>query len=374
MNLPPPRPSSQPIRVLVVDDSALMRQSVRRVLDEATDIEVVDIARDGLEALLKVEKLRPDVVTMDVEMPRLDGISALKLLMDRFPTPVVMFSSLTAEGTEATIKALSLGAVDFMCKPNGQSSTGFSAIASDLATKVRQAATTRVRRLITPPSGHGIPSGDQATPTSVAPISLSGARPQKLVVVGSSTGGPRALSELIQQIPAPLGAAAILVQHLPSGFTRSLAERLDQQSRLTIAEARDGEPLMNDRVLLAPGDFHLKVTPQRTALDQGPRLHGVRPSVDVTLESAAAAFGRAVLAVILTGMGEDGRAGCQAVKAAGGTVLAEAESTCVVYGMPRAVVEAGLADEVVPLSHMGAAVLHHLSALQPRSAGRPVRA
>ncbi|MFN0070933.1 MAG: chemotaxis response regulator protein-glutamate methylesterase [Chloroflexota bacterium] len=356
-----------PIRVLVVDDSAFMRQSVRRVLDAEPDIEVVDIARDGLEGLLKLEQLRPDVVTMDVEMPRLDGLATLKLLMERLPSPVVMFSSLTAAGTEATVKALSLGAVDFMRKPTAAGHAGISEIAAELVEKVRHAARTRVR---TAAAARSAPPPVR----SVGPSPVSGERPNKLLVVGSSTGGPRALAELVADLPGQLGAAALLVQHLPAGFTRSLAERLDQASSLGIAEACNGESLMSNRVLLAPGDFHLELTLQRVTLNQGPKRHGVRPSVDVTLESAAAIFGPATLAVILTGMGEDGRDGCRAVKAAGGTVLAEAESTCVVYGMPRAVVEAGLADEIVPLDKMAAAITRHLARLNERTARRPVHA
>ncbi|HZR97056.1 MAG TPA: CheB methylesterase domain-containing protein [Chloroflexota bacterium] len=209
------------------------------------------------------------------------------------------------------------------------------------------------------------------TPGAVPPpLFASRPAPDRLLVIGSSTGGPRALAELTAGLPGDLPAAALIVQHLPAGFTRSLAERLDQGSALAIGEAREHDLLATGRALVAPGDFHLKLAGCRVALDQGPRRHGVRPSVDTTLEHAAETFGPAVLAVILTGMGEDGTAGARAVKAAGGVVLAEDESTCVVFGMPRSVITAGLADEVVPLDQMAAAIRRHLAALPARVARR----
>ncbi|MBI3964332.1 MAG: chemotaxis response regulator protein-glutamate methylesterase [Chloroflexi bacterium] len=344
-----------------------MRQSVRRVLDADPEIEVLDTARDGLDALVKIERLQPDVVTLDVEMPNLDGLSALRLLMERFPRPVVMFSSLTAAGTDATVQALSLGAADFLCKPSGQSSAGISAIAEELVSKVKRAARARIRRplAVTP----------VRLPVSPAPrLPIGDPAPTRLLVVGSSTGGPRALAELMGALPSDLGCAIVIVQHLPAGFTRSLAERLNQLSPLEITEARDGDILTVGRALLAPGDFHLKLGTRRVALDMGPRRHGVRPSVDTTLEDAAAVFGGSVLGVILTGMGEDGAAGAGAVKAVGGRVLAEDESTCAVFGMPHAVITAGHADEVVPLDRMAAAIVRHLELLPERSTRRPSHA
>ena len=185
-------------------------------------------------------------------------------------------------------------------------------------------------------------------------------------MIGSSTGGPRALAEVLAGLPADLPCAVLIVQHLPAGFTKSLAERLNQGCALAVAEAKDGDLLSVGRVLVAPGDFHLKVIGRRVQLDMGPRRHGVRPSVDTTLETAAQSFGPAILTAILTGMGEDGTEGATAIKAAGGLVLAEDESTCVVYGMPRSVVEHGLADEVVPLDHMAEAIVRHVPTLRPR--------
>lgn len=362
----PPHDGSRPIRVLIVDDSALMRQAVRRILSADPEIEVVDVARDGLEALAKVERLQPDVMTMDVEMPHLDGLSALRLLMERYPRPVVMLSSVTAAGAEATVKALALGAVDFMQKPGGHTPGGFAALGDDLLAKVKRAARARVRRLLATRPARTTRPG-QVTP--VAPRSLlltmPGRAPDRLLVIGSSTGGPRALNEVVSALPADLPCAVLIVQHLPAGFTRSLAERLDHGSALPVAEAKDGDFLSVGRVLVAPGDFHLRVVSRRVQLDMSPRRHGVRPSVDTTLESAAVAFGPGVLASILTGMG-DGTEGARAVKAAGGLVLAEDESTCVVYGMPRAVARAGLTDAVVPLDLMAAAIGRHVRVPRPR--------
>lgn len=361
-----------------------MRQAVRRLLSADTGIEVVDVARDGLEALAKVEKLQPDVLTMDVEMPHMDGLSALKMLMEHYPRPVVMLSSLTAAGAEATVKALALGAVDFMQKPSANVPGGLTALGDELVAKVKRAAHARVRRpllhatLPTPPSAgaHG------AAPTSATPrpsmtfgTSPAGGAaspplpirdPDRLLVIGSSTGGPRALAEVVSGLPADLPAAVVIVQHLPAGFTKSLADRLNQTCPLEVSEAKDGDQLSVGRVLVAPGDFHMKISGRRVQLEMGPRRHGVRPAVDTTLETAAATFGPAVLTAILTGMGEDGTEGARAVKDAGGQVLAEDESTCVVYGMPRSVVEHGLSDEVIPLDHMAAAIVRRLPTLKPR--------
>src|SRR4051812_29409573 len=383
---------ARPLRVLVVDDSVLMRQAVRRLLSADPGLEVVDIARDGLEALAKVEKLKPDVLTMDVEMPHMDGLSALKMLMERYPVPVVMLSSLTAAGAEATVRALSLGAVDFMQKPSANHPGGMSALGDELVAKVKHAAKARVRRPLllsraaaapdaAPRASLGAsPSAATAAPGTSrllgkiplnagkpdAAPSAPGREPDRLLVIGSSTGGPRALPAVGSSLPGDLPCAVIIVQHLPAGFTKSPAERLNRGSALTVSEAKDGDLLSVGHVLVAPGDFHLKVVGRRVQLDMGPRRHGVRPSVDTTLETAAQSFGQSILTTILTGMGEDGTEGARAVKAAGGLVLAEDESTCVVYGMPRSVAERGLADEVIPLDHMAEAIARHVPTLRPR--------
>lgn len=332
---------SRPIRVLVVDDSAFMRHTVAKHLEADPEITVVGKARDGLEALEKISALEPDVVTLDVEMPRMDGLTALKRIMAECPTPVVMLSSLTQRGARTTIKALMRGAVDFVPKPAARVDIG--TVMEDLIAKVKAAAGAR-------PATRQAPT---VIPSAPAPRKL-GPRPfhkgDPLIVVGASTGGPRALQRVLSELPAELPAAVAVVQHMPPGFTRSLAQRLNATSSLTVQEAADGDRLGQGLVLLAPGDFHLQFNGIRqVALDQGPRRHHVRPAVDVAMESAADVHGPAVIGVVLTGMGADGTAGAECIKAYGGRVLAEHESTSVVYGMPRSVIESCLADQVVPL-------------------------
>jgi len=379
------------IRVLVVDDSAFMRQAISSLLKSSGEIEVIGTARDGVEAIEKVSELNPDVVTLDVEMPRLDGLEALKKIMAENPRPVIMLSSLTQVGAEATIQALLAGAVDFVPKPSGAVSLDIEKVREDLLKKIRSASKIsraqllRIRRTGTPGLGRlGIEesrrteapvqqTGDQAAEKVIvggkgtggaekdafsAPV-LSRAKPfRRVVVVGTSTGGPGALHEVIPRLPADLPAPVLVVQHMPVGFTRSLAERLNKLAAMPVKEAQPGDRLSAGQVLVAPGGYHLEVNKEGTVnLTQSPPQHGVRPAVDVTLESAVAAYGASCLAVIMTGMGFDGTRGAALVKKAGGTVIAEHESSCVIYGMPRAVVESGLADQVVPLEEIPGAIV-----------------
>ncbi len=339
---------ANPIRVLVVDDSAFMRYTINRHLDADPDISVVGSAKDGVEALEKISSLKPDVVTLDVEMPRLDGLSTLEQIMKRFPTPVVMLSSLTAKGAQTTIKALMLGAVDFVQKPTGSAET--RAVMTVLVEKVKAAAkvhTAKIRRPTTPP-----PAATHHS--AMRPFAAS----DPLVIIGSSTGGPKALQEVVPHLPADLQAAVVIVQHMPAGFTKSLAQRLNDMSPLTVQEATDGDRLAKGLILLAPGDYHMEIHEnRRIKLTQDPRRNHVRPAVDITMETAADHFGRSVLGVILTGMGSDGTDGARRIKARGGHVIAENEETCVVYGMPRSVVDAGLADTVVPLTEVAQTIV-----------------
>jgi two-component system chemotaxis response regulator CheB len=353
-----------PIRVLVVDDSAFMRRVIGEAIASQADMELAGVAANGLDALLKVERLKPDVVTLDVEMPEMDGLTALRHLMARYPRPVVMLSTLTQEGASTTMRALSIGAVDFVPKPSGSISLDFHKVREDLLHKVRVAAGARV---------HTRPAATAAT--AALPVrkasslerdalrerSFASRRTtstfERLVVIGSSTGGPRALGTLVPALPRDGRTAYVIVQHMPAGFTRSLAERLDNNSAIGVHEAAAGDRLAADTALLAPGDHHLRLTAGgEVELDDGPRVHGVRPSVDVTLETVAAHYGSKAVVAILTGMGSDGATGAEKVHKAGGLVLAEDESTCVVWGMPRAVVERGAADKVVPLDAMAHAI------------------
>jgi two-component system chemotaxis response regulator CheB len=357
------------IRVLVVDDSAFMRRVISQAIASQPDMEVVGVAINGLDALLKVEQQQPDVVTLDVEMPDMDGLTALRHMMARYPRPVVMLSTVTHEGAVTTLRALSIGAVDFVAKPSAAISLDFHRVKDELLHKIRVAAKATARGQWSVVSGQSFSKKPAPGLPRRTTDHSSGHRPpttdhsfEKLVVIGSSTGGPRALSTLIPALPADGRTAYLIVQHMPGGFTRSLAERLDSASQLTVREATQGDHLAAGQALIAPGNFHLRISPNGSVeLDEGPRVHGVRPSIDVTLTSVVQRYGNFGLAVILTGMGSDGTAGAAALHEAGGVVLAEDESTCVVWGMPRAVVERGVTDRVVPLDGMADAIVAALA-------------
>jgi two-component system chemotaxis response regulator CheB len=343
--------SPNPVRVMVVDDSAFMRFAITQQLNEDPDLQVVGTASNGNEALQLIPQLQPDVITLDVEMPHLDGLSTLREIMKKFPRPVIMFSSLTREGAAETIQALILGAVDFIAKPDNR--LDIRTEMGDIAVKIKQAAKAKVKSS----AMRRQPSATQ----QAAGKSEKQVRPYRkttpVILIGSSTGGPGALNEIIPALSANLTSPVLIVQHMPSGFTRSLAERLNNISPLKVKEAEPGDELLVGQVLLAPGGFHMILDEnERIALNQKPTVHGVRPSVDVTLNSLSQRFGRNVIAVILTGMGSDGTLGASILHGAGGHVIAEHESTCVVWGMPRSVVEAGAASEVLPRPQIARAI------------------
>ncbi|MGE5561200.1 MAG: protein-glutamate methylesterase/protein-glutamine glutaminase [Chloroflexota bacterium] len=329
------------IRVLIVDDSAFMRKIISDLLAGDRDIAVIATARDGLDAVEKCKQLRPDVITLDVEMPRLDGLQCLERLMVECPTPVLMVSSLTQEGAATTVRALELGAVDFIPKPSGSISLDMAKVRDDLINKVKVAARANVRPARRRPDALPVAAARPATP---------GRGGRRIVCIGCSTGGPGALHEVLPRLPADLGAPVLVVQHMPPGFTRSLAQRLDELSPLRIREAAAGDRFGPGDVLIAPGGSHMTLaSPDTIALNQDPPLHGVRPAVDITLSSVVQHFGGDAVGVILTGMGFDGARAMAELHRAGGRTIAEHQSTCVVYGMPRAVVEMGVADVVAPI-------------------------
>ena len=334
------------VRVLVVDDSAFARSTISKAISSDPQMEVVGTARDGAEALEMVHNLKPQVVTLDVSMPRMDGLAALGRIMAECPTPVVMLSALTGENTEATIKALELGAVDFFLKSSPVNPTGNNGMASGLIDKVKIAARVsplKLRARARSSRSH-IPPRTMGRPSRVK---------QKVLVIGSSTGGPRALAELIPQLPADIHASILLVQHMPAGFTHSLAKRLDQFSQIRVKEAERGDRLEKTKALLAPGGYHMVVGRSgEISLNQEELVWGVRPAVDVTMESVVKVYGKSSVGVVLTGMGTDGTTGTGLIKRAGGKVAVEHESTCAIYGMPRSVVEAGNTDKIVPLDKM----------------------
>lgn len=358
-------------RVLVVDDSAFMRQSVSRVLAGQPDFEVIGAATDGIEGVALVRRLKPDIVTMDVEMPRMDGLQALAIIMRDMPVPVVMLSSLTAEGAPATIRALELGAIDFVQKPSPPA-VGVSQAAAQLVRVLREATTVRVQALRTA-AVEAAAGGSRPAPE---PLPVRPRRPEasvpadRVLAIGCSTGGPKALAELVPHLPANLPATVLIVQHMPAGFTRSLAERLDRLSPLAVKEAEHGDVAAVGQVLIAPGGKHLTVNAQGSVeLNEAPPEHGVRPAVDMLFRSLPGRFGSRIVAAVLTGMGSDGAEGASLIRAAGGRVVAEDASTTVVYGMPRAVAERGAAERQVPLGEVAPCVTDLVLKL-PRSAER----
>ncbi|MBC8281624.1 MAG: chemotaxis response regulator protein-glutamate methylesterase [Chloroflexi bacterium] len=363
---------TQQIKTLIVDDSAFARSIIVKKLSVDPDIEIIGVAKDGVDALEKIKDLKPNVVTLDVSMPRMDGLTALEKIMAECPTPVVMLSALTAEQAPATIAALELGAVDFFLKPSVLNPAGVNKETGELAEKVKIAARIDVSKprrktIKKPATSKPIKSSRVAEAKNkidVKPNVRSSGRSNrnkytgKVLVIGSSTGGPKALSELIPELPSGLPVPVLVVQHMPPGFTRSFAERLNQVSALNVKEAEAGDVLEVGTVLLAPGDHHMVVTSSgRIALNQEPPVWGVRPSVDVTMDSVVDHYGGSTLGVVLTGMGSDGSNGTAAIKAKGGSVAVEHESTCAIYGMPRCVVEQGNADKVLPLPDMAEEII-----------------
>lgn len=339
------------IRVLVVDDSAYVRKVIRRMLSRSPFIEVVGIAHDGAEALELVEELNPDVVTLDLMMPRMDGIAFLREQMARRPLPVIVVS-IASESGDLALQALDEGAIDFIQKPTALATEKVYEISDELIEKVKAAAQASQ---LAPPG---------RVPLAPAPEPLRLERRAGLVdivVIGVSTGGPQALKYLIPQFPADFPVPIAIVLHMPIGYTELYAQRLDAIAPLQVVEAREGEPVRPGMVLIAPAGRHLSFVRRGDGtvvahLDTRPFDAPHRPSVDVLFQSAAEVFGHRVLGVVLTGMGADGRHGAAWIKSQGGMVFTEAEESCVVYGMPRAVVEAGLSDKSFPLPDMAKAI------------------
>jgi two-component system, chemotaxis family, protein-glutamate methylesterase/glutaminase len=336
---------SERIRVLVVDDSALMRKLIPAILARDSAIEVVGTAMDGAFALKKVEELQPDVVTLDLEMPRLDGIETLRLIMRRAPLPVVLFSTHSKEGGYATFKALALGAVDFLAKPKDAAAGHLEKIADQLIAKIKVAKRAAGRKL--PPA---IVREDPVPAKKGTRVPLP---PRRVIAIGISTGGPNALQYVLSQIPGDFHSTIVVVQHMPEGFTEMFARRLDECSGLDVHEARSGDLLLAGRVLICPGNRHMMVRRMprgdMVVLSDGPPVNGHRPSADVLFHSVAQEFGLTAVGVLMTGMGDDGAEGLGAIKAAGGMTIAQSEETCVVSGMPRAAILKGYAHKIIPL-------------------------
>lgn len=342
------------IRVLIVDDSAVARRAIRDALGQDPEIEVVDVACDAYVAREKILKLQPDVITLDLEMPRMDGLTFLRILNEHHPVPVVVISSLTPAGSVKAMEAMEAGALDVIAKPNGSQTLGEAA--HHLAYHVKAAARARLR----PPAATGT-----ATVPPVAKTVLAGEfSPRRIILIGASTGGVEALRFLLPRLPDGLPPIAV-VQHIPPNFSRLMAERLNELCPFEVREAAAGDELRTGLCLVAPGDFHLALAPAgrgyRARLTQSPPVHHCRPAVDVLFRSAAEHAGAQVVAVLLTGMGSDGARGMQALRAAGARTLAEHEDSCVVFGMPQAAIKLGVVDQVAPLEEMPQAILHALS-------------
>jgi two-component system, chemotaxis family, protein-glutamate methylesterase/glutaminase len=445
-----PNDLKQKIRLLVVDDSAFVRRSIMKMYERSDEIQVIDVAVNGEEAVAFTKRLRPDVVTLDVRMPILDGLSALEIIMRECPTPVVMFSSLTGRGGEQTLKALELGAVDFIDKSCAGGLMNFSSIASELTAKIQVASRVNVEKLGTgvagregagatlpeakssagqsaetptkPSAGQTVEPSAKPAAESVIPASKQRSKPTAeqsaeslkpasrlarnvasrpaanpattpattpatigdtgempdaptvaatgacaltgrtdVVAVGTSTGGPPALQKILSQLPAEFPSPILIVQHMPQGFTASLAARLDRHSALEVKEATDGECIVPGKAYVAPGGWHMRLRRQggklQLWLDPVPDGSLHRPSVDRLFESVAATCGGRSLAVVLTGMGKDGAVGAEAIKKAGGEVVVESEESAVVFGMPRAVMQTVAVDAVVPLAEVAHTML-----------------
>lgn len=358
------------LRVLVVDDSAFMRGAVARVISSDERFEVVGQARDGEEAVRLASELTPDVMTMDFNMPGLNGADATRAILAVRRVPIVMLSAHTRGGASETVEALAAGAVDFVAKPGGEVSADLTAIREELVTKLLAAARAKVLcpdgASRTPQSSARVAPSSRRAPTS-EPVPAS-RRPSRsavrhmppglrVVVVASSTGGPAALVRVVPALKIDENAALLIVQHMPAGFTAALAEQLAERTSFAVREAKAGDELAAGLALVAPGDHHLVVDRSgRVALDDSPPVHGVRPAADVTLKSVAQAYGTRSVGVVLTGMGRDGALGLAAIKAGGGRTVAQDRESSTVYGMPRAAQELGVVDDVVALDRVAALV------------------
>jgi two-component system chemotaxis response regulator CheB len=339
-------------RVLIIDDSALVRSLLTEIVNREPDLEVVGAAPDPLMAREMIRALNPDVLTLDIEMPKMDGLDFLERLMRLRPTPVVMVSTLTDRGAEATLKALELGAVDFVSKPRLGIAAGLQDLAVDICEKIRVASKARLYRHV---RQNAPPATGEAGPLKSAPTRYSRISTEKLIAIGASTGGTEAIREVVTRLSAD-SPAVLITQHMPPGFTRSFAARLDGMCRMTVSEAQDGERVLPGHAYIAPGDRHMKLTLSGAnyviALDDGPPVNRHRPSVDTLFRSVAAVAGQNALGVMLTGMGRDGAGAMLEMKLAGAFNLAQDEASCVVFGMPKEAIAAGAVDEVLPLTRI----------------------
>ena len=351
------------IKVLIVDDSSVVRKMIADALAHDPQIEVVGTAPDPYVARDKIKELNPDVLTLDIEMPRMDGLTFLKILQQHRPIPVIIISSISTAGSAAAMTALQCGAVEVLAKPTSAYSIGH--LAEQLPRHIKAAAAARLRPR---------PAGAPVVPSARRPAGPMAGRfhPRQIIAIGSSTGGVEALTEVLTALPAGL-PGIVITQHIPPHFSKVFAERVNSQSAVEVREAVTGDMLRAGQALIAPGDYHMTLswagTGYKVSLNQKPPVHHCRPAVDVMFRSITECFGARVVCAILTGMGSDGAAGMKLLKTIGAKTIAQDEESCVVYGMPRAAVELGVVDRVLPLSQIPAALIEAAQAMSGTSAG-----
>lgn len=352
-------------RVLIVDDSAFMRKVLQGIVASDPQLEVCGEARDGRDAVTQTEVLKPDVISMDINMPHMDGLQAIEIIMSSNPHPILIVSSESREGAEVTLKSLQLGAIDFVAKPSGGVDLDMSSIREEICRKLKMAAKVRVVRTATrsklqqdvaggaprsEPTPAGFANGRNGRSAAAAAIAARGTGKFPIVVMASSTGGPATLMQFAPYFPRDFPGAVILVQHMPGNFTDQFSKQLGEVARIRVKEAEAGEIIVRGQLYVCPGSHHLRVSPTgRISLDDSARIGGYRPCADITLESTAEYAGPMAIGVILTGMGNDGAKGVQAVRAAGGYTVAQDESTAVIFGMPQEAIKTGAIDQVLPM-------------------------
>ena len=357
------------IRVLIVDDSAFMRKVLQSILAADPQLEVCGEARDGRDAVTQTEVLKPDVITMDINMPHMDGLQATEVIMSSNPRPIVIVSSESREGAEVTLKALELGAIDFVAKPSGGIDLDMNSVKEELCRKLKVAAKVRVVRNATrsrlqqeiaasAPRTEPARTFEQSlkngsangTGAAAAPAPARGNSKFPIVIVAASTGGPATLMKFVPYFPKDFPGAVVLVQHMPASFTAQFSQQLAEVSQMKVKEAESGEIIVAGQLYICPGSHHMRVSPTgRVSLDDGPRIGGYRPCADLTLESAAEYAGPMTIGVILTGMGNDGARGVQTIRNVGGHVIAQDESSAVIFGMPQEAIKTGVVDQVLPM-------------------------
>jgi two-component system chemotaxis response regulator CheB len=370
-------PLEKKIRVLIVDDSAFMRKVLQSIIAADGQLEVCGEARDGRDAVTQTEVLKPDVVTMDINMPHMDGLQATEVIMSSNPRPIVVVSSESREGAEITLKALELGAIDFVSKPSGGIDLDMNSVKDELCRKLKVASKVRVVRTATrsklqqeiagsaPRTEPVIPgkleeitqNGRGPAAAATAPAPARGGSKFPIIVVASSTGGPATLMKFVPHFPKDFPGAVVLVQHMPASFTAQFSQQLGEVSQIRVKEAEAGEIIVPGQLYICPGSHHMRVSPTgRVSLDDGPRIGGYRPCADLTLESAAEYAGPMTIGVVLTGMGNDGSKGVQTIKNVGGHVIAQDEATAIIFGMPQEAIKTGAVDQVLPMEAIYGAI------------------